>query len=94
MTAQGDDSRFFIPSATVKKAILKGQGSVSLQWQNIDLGGMNTNEQRLTTAGRDFYTSTNYIYEVNVLRVNFSFQLNKLAKKIDFTQSEFGEKEF
>lgn len=94
VTAQGEDSEFLIPSLTLKKLILKGQGSFSLQWQNIDMGWLTTNEQRITTQAEGFYTSTNYIYEVDVLRVNFSYQLNKLAKKIKFTESEFGEKEF
>jgi outer membrane receptor protein involved in Fe transport len=94
VTAQGEDSRFLIPSATLKKTLLKGQGSISLQWQNIDLGLLETNEQRMTTRGQGFYTSTNYIQEVDIVRVNFSYQINKLAKKLKFTESEFGEKEF
>ncbi|MDJ1493798.1 TonB-dependent receptor [Cytophagaceae bacterium DM2B3-1] len=94
VTAQGEDSRFLIPSATLKKTLWKGQGSVSLQWQNIDLGMLGSNEQRLTTHGSNFYTSTNYIQEVDVFRLNFSYQFNKLSKKLKFTESEFGEKEF
>jgi outer membrane receptor protein involved in Fe transport len=93
-TAQGEDSRFLIPSATLKKTVFEGHGSVSLQWQNIDLGLLETNEQRMTTAGDGYYTSTNYIQEVDIFRVNFSYQLNKLTKKLKFTESEFGEKEF
>jgi hypothetical protein len=58
------------------------------------MGLMGTNQQRITTQGQDFYTSTNYIQEVDILRVNFSYQLNKLARKLKFTESEFGEKEF
>ncbi len=85
---------FLIPSATIRKTILKGQGNISLQWQNIDLGLLETNEQRITTRGENFYTSTNYIQEVDILRLNFSYQLNKLARRIRFTESEFGEKEF
>lgn len=94
VTAQGKDSKFLIPTATLKKTILKGQGSLSLRWQNIDLGWLESNEQRLTTSGDEFYSSTNYIQEVDILRVNFSHQLNKLGKKLKFTESEFGEKEF
>jgi outer membrane receptor protein involved in Fe transport len=94
VTAQGVDSRFLIPSATIRKTILKGQGNISLQWQNIDLGLLDTNEQRITTQGENFYTSTNYIQEVDIIRFNFSYQLNKLAKRLKFTESEFGEKEF
>lgn len=94
VTAQGVDSRFLIPTATLKKTMLKGQGSLSLQWQNIDLGVLGTNEQRITTSGADFYSSTNYIQEVDIVRLNFGFQLNKIGKKLKFTESEFGEKEF
>jgi outer membrane receptor protein involved in Fe transport len=94
VTAQGEDSRFLIPSATLRKTLWKGQGSVSVQWQNIDMGFLGTNQQRITTRGSNFYTSTNYIQEVDVIRVNISYQLNKLARKIKFTESEFGEKEF
>ncbi len=94
VTAQGEDSRFLIPTLALKKTILKGQGSVSLQWQNIDLGMDESNQQRMTTQGEGFYTSTNYIQEVDIFRINFSYQLNKLVKKLKFTESEFGEKEF
>ncbi|MBL0742701.1 TonB-dependent receptor [Chryseolinea lacunae] len=94
VTAQGVDSRFVIPTATVKKTILKGQGSLSLQWQNIDLGVFGSNAQRITTRGADFYSSTDYTQEVDVFRINFGFQLNKIGKKLKFTESEFGEKEF
>lgn len=94
VTAQGEDSRFLTPSATLKKTMFKGQGSISVQWQNIDLGLLGTNQQRITTAGPEYYTNTNYIQEVDILRINFSYQLNKLTKKLKFTESEFGEKEF
>lgn len=93
-TAQGSDSRFVIPSATLRKTFWDGQASLSLQWQNIDIGLFDANQQRLTTRGDGFYTSTNYIQEVDVLRLNFSYQINKLVKKVKFTESEFGEREF
>lgn len=93
-TAQGEDSRCLMPSATLKKTMFKGQGSISFQWQNIDLSLLDTNQQRITTAGPEYYTNTNYIQEVDILRINFSYQLNKLTKKLKFTESEFGEKEF
>lgn len=94
VTAQGEDSRFLIPTLALKKTILKGQGNIGLQWQNIDLGMNESNRQRMTTQGDGFYTSTNYIQEVDIFRINFNYQFNKLAKKIKFTESEFGEKEF
>jgi hypothetical protein len=60
----------------------------------MDLGLLPTNEQRITTRGRDFFTTTNYIYEVDIFLINLSFNLNQLSKKVKFTESEFGEKEF
>lgn len=94
VTAQGEDSRFLIPSLALKKTVLRGRGTVTLQWQNIDIGDWGSNQQQMATAGADFYTSTNYIYEVNVVRVNMAYTFNKVSRKISFTESEFGEKEF
>jgi ferric enterobactin receptor len=93
-TAQGEDSRFFNPSLSLKKTFMDGKMAATLQWQNMDLGLLNANEQRITTRGVDFYTTTNYIYEVDILLLNLSFNLNQLSKKTKFTESEFGEKEF
>jgi len=93
-TAQGEDSRFFNPNLALKKTFMDGKLSATLQWQNMDLGLLRANEQRITTRGSDFYTTTNYIYEVDVFLVNLSFNLNQLSKKAKFTESEFGEKEF
>ena len=55
---------------------------------------MNSNQQRITTWGKDFYTTTNYIYETDVFLLNFSFNLNKLNSKAKLPSSELGEKEF
>lgn len=55
---------------------------------------MDSNMQRITTWGSDFYTTTNYIYETDVLMLNFSFNLNKINPKSKLPSSEFGEKEF
>jgi ferric enterobactin receptor len=93
-TAQGEDSRFLSPNMSVKKIILGGNGSLGLQWQNIKFGDMGTNQQRITTYGNDFYTTTNYIYETNVLLLSFSYNFNKLTSKNKLPISEFGEKEF
>lgn len=93
-TVQGEDSRFLSPNTSLKKTFLDGRLTALLQWQNMDLGLLNTNEQRITTIGPDFYTTTNYIYEVDVFMLNFSFNLNKLTRKIKLPGSEFGEKEF
>ncbi len=93
-TAQGEDSRFLSPNLSAKKTILNGNGTIGLQWQNINFGNMDSNQQRITTFGTDFYTTTNYSYETNVLLLNFSFNLNKLTNKNKLPASEIGEKEF
>jgi len=93
-TAQGEDSRFLSVNSSIKKTILNGKITFALQWQNMNLGFMNTNQQRITTFGKNFYTTTNYIYETDVILLNFSFNLNKLTNKPKLPSSEIGEKEF
>ncbi|MBU6157536.1 MAG: TonB-dependent receptor [Bacteroidetes bacterium] len=93
-TAQGEDSRFFNPNISVKKIFNNGRYTLGFQWQNINLGRLNANEQRISTSGRDFYTTTNYIQETDVLLINFTINLNKLNNKIKLPSSEIGEKEF
>ena len=93
-TAQGQDSRFLSPNASIKKSFLDGRLTALLQWQNIDLGTKESNRQRITTSGPAFYTTTNYIYETDVLMLNLNFNLNKLTRKLKLIGSEFGEKEF
>lgn len=93
-TAQGEDSRFLSPNLALKKTVLAGKGSLGFQWQNINFGNMNSNQQQITTFGDDFFTTTNYIYETNVLLVNFSYNFNKLSSKNKLPASEIGEKEF
>ncbi|MEL6842200.1 MAG: TonB-dependent receptor, partial [Bacteroidota bacterium] len=93
-TAQGVDSRFYNPYLSVRKTFSEGKIALSLQWQNIDLGLLQSNEQRITTWQDDFYTTTNYIYEVDILQLSLRFQLNQAGKQIRFTKSEFGDKEW
>ena len=109
-TAQGEDSRFLSPNLTVQKSWLDGRLSATLQWLNMDLGLLPTNEQRITTWGTssgmngmqhgseqragEFYTTTNYVYEVDVIMLNLSYRLNQPAGKAKFIKSEFGENEF
>ncbi|MBS7563028.1 TonB-dependent receptor [Mucilaginibacter sp. Bleaf8] len=93
-TAQGEDSRFLVPNTSLKKTFMNGRFAAMLQWQSMDLGWNASNKQRITTRGRDFYTTTNYIYETNVFLLNFSFNLNKLTGKAKLPNSEFGDKEF
>ena len=93
-TAQGKDSRFLSPNLSVKKTFLDDKIAVSLQWQNMDLGFMGSNAQRITTWGPDFYTTTNYIYETDVLLINLRFHLNKRDQHVKLPKSEFGEQAF
>ncbi|REH01043.1 TonB-dependent receptor domain-containing protein [Flavobacterium aquicola] len=93
-TAQGEDSSFLSPNTSVKKTFGNGKYAVGLQWQNMNLGFMDANQQRITTWGNDFYTTTNYIYETDVFLLNFSVNLNKLSSKTKLPASELGEKEF
>jgi ferric enterobactin receptor len=53
-----------------------------------------SNRQRITTSGTDFYITTNYIYETDLFKLNLGFNLNKLTRKLKLPVSEFGEKEF
>lgn len=93
-TVQGWDSRFITPHLSIKKTFYQGAFSTQLQWQNMELGNWGINEQRITTSGKDFYTTTNYVYEKNILLINLNLNLHKLNKLLKLPKSEFGEKEF
>lgn len=93
-TAQGEDSRYLIPNLSVKKSFFENRLTASIQWQNIDLGMHQTNRQRITTWGDGFYTSTNYIYETDIVILNLSYNINFNKSKAKLPSSEFGEKEF
>lgn len=92
-TAQGQDSRFLSPNLSLKKSFMN-RFTATLQWQNIDLGMKESNRQRITTSGNDFYTTTNYIYETDVIMLNLKFNLNRFTSKSKLPKSEFGDKEF
>lgn len=95
VTAQGEDSRFYTPSLSFKKSFLNERLSLNAIWQNMDLGLLKTNEQRITTfRPGEFYTTTNYIQEVDIFSLNLSFLINGNKNRAKFVQSEFGEKEF
>jgi ferric enterobactin receptor len=102
VTAQGEDSRFVNPSLAVKKTFLRGKLAATFQWQNMDLGIVGANQQRISTWGstrgstgdKGFYTTTNYIQETDVFLINLSYNLNQLIKKAKLPASEFGEREF
>ena len=67
----------------------------SVQWKNMDMGLLNTNEQRITTSSPGaFYTTTNYVYEVDIFLLNLSYTFNSNKNKSKFIQSEFGKREF
>lgn len=94
-TAQGEDSRFYSPNLSFKKSFLNNQLVGTLQWQNIDMGLLNTNEQRITTSEPvAFFTTTNYVYEVDIIMLNLTYSFNKTKSKAKFIDSEFGKKEF
>ena len=94
-TAQGEDSRFYSPNLTFQKSFMDDRLKVTLQWQHIDLGLLNTNEQRITTfRANEFFTTTNYIYEVDIILLNLSYTFKKGKNTSKFIDSEFGKKEF
>ncbi|WP_194766596.1 TonB-dependent receptor domain-containing protein [Tamlana sp. I1] len=95
VTAQGEDSEFYSPNLSFKKSFLNNQLVATLQWQNIDMGLLNTNEQRITTwQDNSFYTTTNYVYEVDMVFLNLTYTFNKVKNQSKFIESEFGKREF
>ncbi len=95
ITAQGRDSEFYSPNLTLTKRFWDNQITATLQWKNIDMGFMNTNEQRITTRRQnEFYTTTNYIYEVDMILVSLSYNFNNQKNRTKFIDSEFGKREF
>ncbi|KAB7732900.1 TonB-dependent receptor [Rudanella paleaurantiibacter] len=94
ITAQGEDSRFLTPNLSVKKSLLGSRLTVMAQWQNIGLGILPTNEQRITTRGLNFFTTTNYIQEKDIFLINLSYSLRQVSKRAKLPGNEFGDKEF
>lgn len=93
-TAQGQDGAFLVPGTAVKKSLLDGRLKISLLWQNMNMGFLGANKQRITTSGQAFYTTTNYISETDVFLLNLGFNLNKFTSKGKLPTSETGEREF
>ena len=94
-TAQGEDSEFYSPNLSLRKSFLNNKLVATLQWQNMDLGLLNTNQQRITTSRQgEFFTTTNYIYEVDMVLLNLSYSFNKNKNESKFIESEFGKREF
>lgn len=95
ITAQGEDSRFLSPNLVLRKTFMNDRLQASLQWLNMDMGLLRTNEQRISTwRENEFYTTTNYVLEVDMVLLNLSYTLNPSRDKSRFIKSEFGEKEF
>ncbi|ODS78013.1 MAG: TonB-dependent receptor [Cytophagaceae bacterium SCN 52-12] len=94
ITAQGEDSRFVLAGFSARKTFLKGRIVSTLQWQNLDLGMLKSNRQRITTSGKDFFTTTNYIHETDMILLNLSYSFNQLPKRNRLPKSEFGDREF
>ncbi|WP_439130682.1 TonB-dependent receptor domain-containing protein [Polaribacter sp.] len=95
VTAQGEDSRFYSPNLTFRKTFYNNRLAATLQWQHMDLGLLDTNEQRITTSKPgSFFTTTNYVYEVDMITLNLSYNFNSNKNKSKFIKSEFGAKEF
>lgn len=93
ITAQGIDSRFYLPSLTLSKRI-NDRLSFVVNWTNIDMGLLQSNEQAIDTWREDFYTTTNYVYEVDIVKFAANYKINQLSKSNKFKASEFGAQEF
>ena len=95
VTAQGEDSRYYTPNLSIQKSFLNEKLKATLQWLNIDMGLLDTNEQRITTwRENEFYTTTNYIYEVDMITLNLSYTFQNGKNRSRFIESEFGKREF
>ena len=95
VTAQGEDSRYYTPNLSIQKSFLNDKLKATLQWLNIDMGLLDTNEQRITTwRENEFYTTTNYIYEVDMIILNLSYIFQNGKNRSKFIESEFGKREF
>ncbi|WP_297335226.1 TonB-dependent receptor [Algoriphagus sp.] len=95
VTAQGEDGRFYSPNLSVKRSWMEGKLTATVLWQHMDLGLLRSNEQRITTfRPQDFFTTTNYIYEVDRIILNLTYSINGGKNRAKFVKSEFGEQEF
>jgi hypothetical protein len=92
ITAQGLDSKFFTPNLTFTKNFSDRLG-VFINWINIDMGLLKTNEQSIDTWQQNFYTHTNYIHEVDIIKLGISYKFNQISSN-RFKKGEFGDQEF
>ena len=93
-TAQGEDGAYLSPNLSIKKTTNNNNWTFQAQWLNIDCGMGISNIQRITTSGKGFYTTTNYILEPDVVQLGIGYNFNKKNKKVKLPVSEIGEKEF
>lgn len=93
VTAQGIDSRFYLPFLSLTKKV-NDRLTLVANWINIDLGLLRTNEQKISTWRNDFYTTTNYIHEVDIIKFAATYKINQVSKSNKFKSSEFGAQEF
>lgn len=94
VTAQGRDGRFFNPYLNLRREFPKQRLSLTFQWQNIGLGLWENNQQRITTLNDNFFTTTNYLYETDILRLGVGYLFTKLKQEVTGPKSEFGDQEF
>nr|WP_233268686.1 outer membrane beta-barrel protein [Cellulophaga sp. L1A9] len=86
---------FYSPNLAFKKAFLKRKRSAVVQWQNINVRLLKTNDQRITRfKPEEVYTTTNNRYEVVMISLNLSYTFNGTKNKTKVLKSKFGEKEF
>lgn len=93
-TAQGKDGAFLTPSLLLKKTSANKQWNFSGQWLYMDAGLGISNKQRITTSGKNFYTTTNYIYEPDQIQFSVGYTILRKNRKVALPQSEITEKEF
>lgn len=51
-------------------------------------------ESNTTWHENEFYTTTNYIYEVDMITLNLSYTFQNGKNRSRFIESEFGKREF
>jgi hypothetical protein len=93
-TVQGEDGAFFTPNMAIRKVSKDSRWNIQLQWLFIDAGMGVSNKQRITTRGKYFFTTTNYIYEPDQIQFSMGFNLSRKNRKLNLPQSEIAEKEF
>jgi outer membrane receptor protein involved in Fe transport len=93
-TAQGEDGAFFTPNLAVRKVSKDTRWNFQLQWLYMDAGFGISNIQRITTRGKYFFTTTNYIYEPDQIQFSLGFNISRKNRKLSLPESEMAEKEF